>query len=348
MRSSAHTVVTVTTPLSVLPYRPRYCRPTCAVFDPVLAVPAVIDHQHPRLVRRRRRVRRQQLQPPGTDPVRIRAGLGHKELQPLHRRMLRPRDRLGPGQRRQRLVPLPRRQQPGQVLPEPPPLRHTSKKVIKPGRIPLQRARRYRTARPTSRHHVLHQQVMPLLPGIPPTRSRVNKPPLSSRRGDVVLTDLAAEMLDIATRRANAQGITNFETKVCSADDLPFGDVTFDSISVTVRVHVLSRCRQGDRRVRAGAQAGRGSVLVGIGRARGNPWTTIAMQAIATEAVLAPPDPDGPGMFRCAAPGYVALAARTRAGLRLRGDLRHRTAGAMLLRERGLIVTVHRRGTYVA
>lgn len=40
-------------------------------------------------------------------------------------------------------------------------------------------------------------------------------------RGHVVLTDLAAEMLDIATRRANAQGITNFETRVCSADDLP-------------------------------------------------------------------------------------------------------------------------------
>ena len=37
-----------------------------------------------------------------------------------------------------------------------------------------------------------------------------------------------------------------------------------------------------------------------------NPWTTIAMQAIATEAVVAPPDPDGPNMFRCAAPGYVS------------------------------------------
>src|SRR3984957_15775629 len=51
-------------------------------------------------------------------------------------------------------------------------------------------------------------------------------------RGHVVLTDLAAEMLSVATRRANAQGITNFETRVCSADDLPFGDAAFDSISV--------------------------------------------------------------------------------------------------------------------
>jgi SAM-dependent methyltransferase len=36
-----------------------------------------------------------------------------------------------------------------------------------------------------------------------------------------------------------------------------------------------------------------------------NPWTGIAMQAIAAEAAVAPPPPDGPSMFRCAAPGYV-------------------------------------------
>ena len=46
-----------------------------------------------------------------------------------------------------------------------------------------------------------------------------------------------------------------------------------------------------------------------------NPWTAIAMQAIATEAVVAPPAPDGPNMFRCAAPGYVS-ALYEGAGLR--------------------------------
>src|SRR3954451_14546362 len=53
-----------------------------------------------------------------------------------------------------------------------------------------------------------------------------------SPKGRVVLTDLVAEMLDIAARRARAQGITNIETQVCSADDLPFNDGTFDSVSV--------------------------------------------------------------------------------------------------------------------
>jgi hypothetical protein len=52
-----------------------------------------------------------------------------------------------------------------------------------------------------------------------------------------------------------------------------------------------------------------------MGQARENPWTTIAMQAIASEAVLAPPGPDGPNMFRCAAPGYVSSLYQA-AGLR--------------------------------
>src|SRR6267154_4680508 len=53
-----------------------------------------------------------------------------------------------------------------------------------------------------------------------------------SPKGRVVLTDLVAEMLDVAARRARAQGVANVETKVCSADDLPFNDGTFDSVSV--------------------------------------------------------------------------------------------------------------------
>jgi len=51
-------------------------------------------------------------------------------------------------------------------------------------------------------------------------------------KGRVVLTDLVAEMLDVAARRAGAQGLANVETKVCSADDLPFEDASFDSVSV--------------------------------------------------------------------------------------------------------------------
>jgi SAM-dependent methyltransferase len=124
-------------------------------------------------------------------------------------------------------------------------------------------------------------------------------------RGHVVLTDLAAEMLDIAARRANAQGITNVETKVYSADDLPFGEAAFDSISVRFGYmffpDVVTATAEFARVLKPGGRVC-SSVWAGPGD---NPWTAIAMQAIAAEAVLAPPAPDGPGMFRCAAPGYV-------------------------------------------
>src|SRR3954465_2643748 len=66
--------------------------------------------------------------------------------------------------------------------------------------------------------------------------SGTGEPGLSIARlapeGRVVLTDLAPEMLHVATRRAEAQGITNVETTVCSADALPFEDATFDAVSV--------------------------------------------------------------------------------------------------------------------
>ena len=134
-------------------------------------------------------------------------------------------------------------------------------------------------------------------------------------KGRVVLTDLAAEMLDVTERRARAQGIANIDTKVCSADDLPFDDATFDSVSVRFGYMFFPDA--------AAATAEFARVLKPGGRLcssvwtkpEENPWTTILMQAIATEVVLPPPDPDAPNMYRCAAPGQVS-AVYEAAGLR--------------------------------
>lgn len=136
-----------------------------------------------------------------------------------------------------------------------------------------------------------------------------------SPRGRVVVTDLAPEMLEVAARRAEAQGITNIETKVCSADDLPFGDATFDSVSVRFGYMFFPDVAEATAEfARVLKPGGRVCSSVWV-KPEENPWTTIAMQAIATEAALTPPDPDGPNMFRCAAPGWVS-ALYEAAGLR--------------------------------
>ncbi|MFL6239061.1 MAG: class I SAM-dependent methyltransferase [Actinomycetes bacterium] len=127
-----------------------------------------------------------------------------------------------------------------------------------------------------------------------------------SPKGRVVLTDLVAEMLDIAARRATAQGIANIDTRVCSADDLPFDDATFDSVSVRFGYMFFPDVTKATAEfARVLKPGGRLSSSVWV-KPEENPWTTIAMQAIATETVVAPPDRDGPNMFRCAAPGYLS------------------------------------------
>jgi SAM-dependent methyltransferase len=125
-------------------------------------------------------------------------------------------------------------------------------------------------------------------------------------RGHVVLTDLSAEMLDVAARRARAQGVTNFETAVCSADDLPFADAAFDSVSVRFGYmffpDLAAATAEFARVLKPGGRLC-SSVWVDPDK---NPWTTLAMRAIAQEAELPPPDPDRPNMYRCAAAGYVS------------------------------------------
>jgi hypothetical protein len=89
----------------------------------VLAVPGIIDDQHPGPMRRGDWIGQQQLQPPGVDLLVVPGRLRQEELQPLRCRMLSPNDRLHAGQTGQGLVPLPRQQQPGQIGPKSPPLR---------------------------------------------------------------------------------------------------------------------------------------------------------------------------------------------------------------------------------
>jgi SAM-dependent methyltransferase len=125
-------------------------------------------------------------------------------------------------------------------------------------------------------------------------------------KGRVVLADLVAEMLGVAARRARAQGLSNIDTTVCSADELPFEDATFDSVSVRFGYMFFPDVAKATTEfARVLKPGGRLCSSVWV-KPEENPWTTIVMQAIATEVVVVPPDPDGPNMFLCAAPGHVS------------------------------------------
>jgi SAM-dependent methyltransferase len=121
----------------------------------------------------------------------------------------------------------------------------------------------------------------------------------------VVLTDLAPEMLAVASRRAAALGVTNIETVVCSADDLPFDDATFDTVTVRFGLMFFPDLAAATAEIaRVLRPGGRVCASVWVDPEE-NPWTSVAMDAIAAEVPLPPSNPDRPSMFRCAAPGCV-------------------------------------------
>jgi ubiquinone/menaquinone biosynthesis C-methylase UbiE len=134
-------------------------------------------------------------------------------------------------------------------------------------------------------------------------------------KGRVVLTDLVPEMLEVAARRAEVQGIRNIETVVCSADDLPFADAMFDSVSVRFGYMFFSDAAAATEEfARVLKPGGRLCSSVWV-KPEENPWTSILMRAITTEVALAPPDPNGPHMFRYAAARQIS-AVYEAAGLR--------------------------------
>lgn len=146
-------------------------------------------------------------------------------------------------------------------------------------------------------------------------------------QGQVVLTDLSADMLDIARRRAHARGIANVDVRVCSADDLPFPDAAFDSVSVRFGYMFLPDMAAATTELaRVLRPGGTLSASVWV-RPEENPWTSIVMEAIAAEVALPATDPGAPSMFRCAAPGQVS-SLFTAAGLT---DVAERDVGVTLV-----------------
>ncbi|HTI24318.1 MAG TPA: methyltransferase domain-containing protein, partial [Kutzneria sp.] len=109
-------------------------------------------------------------------------------------------------------------------------------------------------------------------------------------QGRVVLTDLSPEMLSVASRRAQAAAL-DIETVVCSADDLPFPDASFDSVSVRFGYMFFpDLARATAEFVRVLRPGGRLCASVWVDPSA-NPWTSVAMQAIATSVALPTPAP---------------------------------------------------------
>ena len=123
--------------------------------------------------------------------------------------------------------------------------------------------------------------------------------------GRVIVTDLAEGMLAVAAENATRRGLRNLETQACDAGALPFADASFDAVLCRFGFmffpDIAAAGREQARVARPGAR-----VCAAVWSApEANPWATTISGAIARRVEIPAPPPGSPGLFRCAAEGFM-------------------------------------------
>ncbi len=124
-------------------------------------------------------------------------------------------------------------------------------------------------------------------------------------KGKVTGTDVADQMLDIAKENAERKQIKNFDTKTCDVCELPFLENTFTKISCRMGFMFFPDMQMAsDEMYRVLKPGGKMATSVWAGP-ENNIWITTTMSVINRNMQIPPPPPGTPGMFRCAAPGFI-------------------------------------------
>lgn len=125
--------------------------------------------------------------------------------------------------------------------------------------------------------------------------------------GNVILTDVAEDMLAIAREHAVNRKIENIKTIVCDVCELPFSDNHFDAISCRFGFMFFPDMQLAANEIaRVVKQDGRVATSV-WNIPEKNFWVTALMGTINKNIELPAPAPGAPGMFRCSKPGMMKM-----------------------------------------
>lgn len=136
-----------------------------------------------------------------------------------------------------------------------------------------------------------------------------------TKKGTVMITDLAEEMLEVARENAKRRGISNIQTQACDVSELPFADNSFDAISCRFGFMFFPDMELAINEMVRVLKPG-GKVATSVWNVpEKNFWITAVMSAIQRNMNLPAPIPGAPGMFRCSELNLISDLFR-RAGLK--------------------------------
>lgn len=123
--------------------------------------------------------------------------------------------------------------------------------------------------------------------------------------GPVTATDLSEQMLEIAKTKARAMGVHNFRVEVADACDLTFEADTLDAISCRLAFIFFPDMQLSAAEMMRVLKPGGRLVTTVWAEPEKNVWITTIMSALKKHIDMQAPNPQAPGMFRCAAPGFL-------------------------------------------
>ena len=129
-------------------------------------------------------------------------------------------------------------------------------------------------------------------------------------RGSVALLDISAGMLRVASEKAAARGLANVHTAVGDAAALPFDDESFDAVLCRFGFMFFPRTTAAVGEMARVAKPGARISAAVWGRAAENPWASLILGTIARHTEVPQPPPGTPGLFRCAAQGFMGRIFR--------------------------------------
>ena len=127
----------------------------------------------------------------------------------------------------------------------------------------------------------------------------------ATRVAQVVATDVAEDMVEIARTNAEARQLRNFQAKVADAENLPFSDSEFDAAICRLGVMYFANPAAGVKEIARVVKPGRKLALAAWSEPIKNPWATTAAGVINKILDLPTPNPDAPGVFRFNRPGLL-------------------------------------------
>jgi ubiquinone/menaquinone biosynthesis C-methylase UbiE len=115
--------------------------------------------------------------------------------------------------------------------------------------------------------------------------------------GEVVLSDVAAEMTAIAAARAKALGLSNIATRVLDLEQIEQADASYDAVLCREGLMLVPDPARAAREIRRILRPGGRVALAVWGERDRNPWLSVMFDAISAQ-LGCPVPPDGiPGPF---------------------------------------------------